>query len=190
MFDQPCVHPSLVGEQPQGVRAAPLATQGSIPILSGIQPPSGSSAEMASGAQPHPQPQPQPQLQPQPQPAIDLLSVPSQATARRTETAEQQVSSQSDDAAGGTNSCSTAAVFQQPPWRPQQADHHVTHRPARADGVHGSKDGPQQTHYDWLSGTAIAHLSRKEQRWQQQLQMPYDQWTSAQVGCTSAYIQI
>jgi hypothetical protein len=167
------------------VRAAPLATQGSIPILSGIQPPSGSSAVVASGAQPHPQSQPQPQ----PQPAIDLLSVPSRATAGRTEDAEQ-LCSQADDAAGDTSSCSTAAVFQQPPWRPQQADHHVTHSPARPNDLHGSKDGPQQKHYDWLSRTATAHLSKKEQRWQQQLQMPYDQWTSAQVACPSAYIHL
>jgi SAM domain (Sterile alpha motif) len=187
MSDKTCWHIPLVGEQLQGVRAtARLATQGSVPILSGMQPPSGGGAEMASAAQPQPPPQPQPQLQP----AIDLLSVPSRATARRTESAEQQVSSQSDDTAGGTSSCSTAAVFQQPPWQPQQADHHVTHSPAGANGVHGSKAGPQQKHYDWLSGTATAHLSKKEQRWQQQLQMPYDQWTSAQVACLSAYIHL
>ena len=172
------------------MRAAPLATQSSVPILTGMQPPSSGGVQMASTAQPSPEPQPQPQLQPQPQPAIDLLSVPSRLTAGRTETAEQQLCSQADDAAGDTSSCSTAAVFQQPPWRPQQADHHVTHSPARSNDVHGSQDGPQQKHYDWLSGTPTAHLSKKEQRWQQQLQMPYDQWTSAQVGCTSANIQI
>ena len=182
MLNQTCVHIPLVGEQHQGWQAtAPLATQGSVPILSGMQLPSGDGAEMVSAAQPQAQPQPQPQ------PAIDLLSVPSRVTAGRAETTEQQVCSQPYDAAGDTSSCSTAAVFQQPPWRPQQADHHVTHSPAQENGVRGSKYVPQQKHYDWLSGTATAHMSKKEQRWQQQLQTPYDQWTSAQVACTSAY---
>lgn len=85
-------------------------------------------------------------------------------------------------------------MFQQPPWRQQSGGSPSHSSPPQENGMPGGVSvkgnrpvlpgsGQHQGHYDWLAGTASAHLSKKEQRWHQQLQTPHEKWSSSQVRC-------
>jgi hypothetical protein len=121
-------------------------------------------------------------MQPQQQPAIELLSAPSGAIGQQAAPSkERSCDRPAGDTAADSSSSAATPVFQQPPWR-QQLPNGRLNGQAKENGVPGSSGSKQQKHYELLSGTATTHLSKKEQRWLQQLQMPLDQWNSAQVG--------